>query len=297
MSASIAPGGTQSYTAQGRDQYDNSLGDVTSGTTFAIAPDGSCTGNVCTATAAGVHTVTGNNDGKTSTATLTVTAGALDHIAISPASATIVAGGAQTFTAQGFDVSSYYRRQPGSFDPRAAFIFEGVGKDETIGDFGLSGGGAAGFELDRADRLLGTPYNAVVIASSEKHQDHFVAVPEDVLGLYSTVPGVPKEQLIRADMTYFDAPNGGAVFSTGSITFCGSLSHNGYRNSVSRILFNVLKVTGGRGITVGPMLLGAAAAVHILTPSATVRRIVNMPAVAVVEAGSKPLGALATMPA
>jgi len=65
----------------------------------------------------------------------------------------------------------------------------------------------------------------------------------------------------------------------------------------ANILFNVLKVTGGRGITVGPMLLGAAAAVHILTPSATVRRIVNMTAVAVVEAGSKPLGALATMPA
>ena len=102
-SASIAPGGTQSYTAEGRDQYDNSLGDVTSSTTFTIAPSGSCTGNVCTATAAGAHTVTGNNGGKTSTATLTVTAGALDHIAINPASASITAGGSQTFTAQGFD--------------------------------------------------------------------------------------------------------------------------------------------------------------------------------------------------
>ena len=50
------------------------------------------------------------------------------------------------FTAQGFDVSSYYRRSPDSFDPRAAFIFEGVGKDELIGDFGLIGGGAAGLE-------------------------------------------------------------------------------------------------------------------------------------------------------
>ena len=92
-SASIAPGGTQSYTADGRDQYDNSLGNVTAGTTFTISPDGSCTGNVCTASTAGAHTVTGNNDGKTSTATLTVTAGALDHIVISPASASIAAGG------------------------------------------------------------------------------------------------------------------------------------------------------------------------------------------------------------
>ena len=53
----------------------------------------------------------------------------------------------------------------------------------------------------------------------------------------------------------------------------------------ANILFNVLKVTGGHGITVGPILLGAAAPVHIMTPSATVRRIVNMTALAGVEAG------------
>jgi malate dehydrogenase (oxaloacetate-decarboxylating)(NADP+) len=48
----------------------------------------------------------------------------------------------------------------------------------------------------------------------------------------------------------------------------------------ANILFNVLKVTGGHGITIGPMLLGAKAPVHVLTPSATVRRIVNMTALA-----------------
>jgi malate dehydrogenase (oxaloacetate-decarboxylating)(NADP+) len=60
----------------------------------------------------------------------------------------------------------------------------------------------------------------------------------------------------------------------------------------ANILFNVLKVTGGHGVTVGPVLLGAARPVHILTPSATVRRIVNMTALAVAdaaaEAGSSP---------
>jgi malate dehydrogenase (oxaloacetate-decarboxylating)(NADP+) len=49
----------------------------------------------------------------------------------------------------------------------------------------------------------------------------------------------------------------------------------------ANILFNVLKMTGGQGVTVGPILLGAAAPVHILSPSATVRRIVNMTAVTV----------------
>ena len=52
----------------------------------------------------------------------------------------------------------------------------------------------------------------------------------------------------------------------------------------ANILFNVLKVTGGNGVTVGPILLGAAASAHILTPSATVRRVVNMTALAVANA-------------
>jgi len=52
----------------------------------------------------------------------------------------------------------------------------------------------------------------------------------------------------------------------------------------ANISFNLLKTVGGAGITVGPMLLGAAQPVHILTPTATVRRIVNMTALAVVDA-------------
>jgi malate dehydrogenase (oxaloacetate-decarboxylating)(NADP+) len=52
----------------------------------------------------------------------------------------------------------------------------------------------------------------------------------------------------------------------------------------ANILFNVLKMTGGGGVTVGPILLGAAKPAHILTPSATVRRIVNMTALAVADA-------------
>ena len=54
----------------------------------------------------------------------------------------------------------------------------------------------------------------------------------------------------------------------------------------ANIAFNLLKITGGEGITVGPILLGCARAVHILTPSATVRRIVNMSALASVDAAS-----------
>jgi len=52
----------------------------------------------------------------------------------------------------------------------------------------------------------------------------------------------------------------------------------------ANILFNVLKTTAGRGITIGPILLGAARPVHVLTPSSTVRRIVNMTALTVAAA-------------
>jgi len=54
----------------------------------------------------------------------------------------------------------------------------------------------------------------------------------------------------------------------------------------ANILFNVLKVTAGKGVTVGPILLGAAKPVHILSPSATVRRIVNMTALAAADIGN-----------
>jgi malate dehydrogenase (oxaloacetate-decarboxylating)(NADP+) len=55
----------------------------------------------------------------------------------------------------------------------------------------------------------------------------------------------------------------------------------------ANIAFNLLKITGGQGVTVGPILLGAAKPVHILTPNATSRRIVNMTAVAVAGANAK----------
>ena len=55
----------------------------------------------------------------------------------------------------------------------------------------------------------------------------------------------------------------------------------------ANIAFNLLKTTAGDGITVGPILLGAARPVHIITPSATVRRIVNMTALTGVDASAQ----------
>jgi N,N-dimethylformamidase len=145
------------------------------------------------------------------------------------------------FTAQGNFIGSHYRIKPEARQSRAGWMFEGIAED-TIGGFGLSGHGAAGFELDRADKRLGTPAHALILAASEGHKPDapWVLVPEEQLTHIVTWAGEPAAALIRADIVFFETPNNGAVFATGSITFCGSLPSHGFDNSISRLLLNVL---------------------------------------------------------
>ncbi|MGQ3076037.1 MAG: N,N-dimethylformamidase beta subunit family domain-containing protein, partial [Ferrovibrionaceae bacterium] len=70
------------------------------------------------------------------------------------------------FDAQVFDRGCAYRRLPDSLDPRVAFIFEGVGEQEVIGDFGLRGG-AGGHEIDRVDTRLGSPPHLLRVATAD----------------------------------------------------------------------------------------------------------------------------------
>jgi N,N-dimethylformamidase len=144
------------------------------------------------------------------------------------------------FTAQGRFEGSHYHRTSESYAADLAWIFDGV-EGERFGGFGFSGGGAAGFELDRADPLLGTPPNVRLLARSEGHQAHFGVTLEDLLvpTAYALPTNAP-DPLIRADMVYFETAKGGAVFSTGSITFCGSLPWNDFDNPISVLLRNVV---------------------------------------------------------
>jgi len=144
------------------------------------------------------------------------------------------------FSAQGFDHSSSYRRRKESFDPRAAFIFEGLGKDEVIGDFGSIGGGAAGWEIDRADLALGTPRHALIVAEATEFPASYHWVKEEFNHAHSAIDGETCP-MVRCDMVFFETPNGGAVFSTSSISWAGALAHGNYKNNVSRITANVVK--------------------------------------------------------
>ncbi|MCK6414546.1 MAG: NADP-dependent malic enzyme [Giesbergeria sp.] len=73
-------------------------------------------------------------------------------------------------------------------------------------------------------------------------------------------------------------------------TLCGSANLLICPNiDAANILYNVLKTTTSGGVTVGPILMGAAATAYILTPAATVRRVLNMTALAVASSAARPL--------
>jgi len=140
--------------------------------------------------------------------------------------------------AQGFDVSSSYSRTQQSYSKKVKFIFKGI-KDKIIGDFGLSGGGAAGLEIDSYNKELGSPDNAIVLASSKNHTDLYLMTPEDLL---DPVPGIggTESEIIKSDIVFFQTKHNGAVFSVGSVAWGGSMAWNGYKNNISKITANVL---------------------------------------------------------
>jgi N,N-dimethylformamidase len=148
------------------------------------------------------------------------------------------------FTSMGAGPGRPFHRQPDSFDPRAAWIFEGIGPDESIGDNPslVFEYGAAGMEVDRFDRVLGTPPHALLLATAKGFSNVYQGATEEVMmNDPAYVSQEAGRRWVRADMVYFETPNDGAVFSASSINWCGNLFYNNYDNAVSKITENVLK--------------------------------------------------------
>lgn len=143
------------------------------------------------------------------------------------------------FTAEGYGGCYPYVRLPDAYHPDVSWVFDGVGPDEVIGDFGLVGGGASGQETDRADVSLGTPPHTYLLATAHNRNDSYRVVPEDIGSLGPGLFG-SENPAVRADLTLYKTAGGGSVFATSSIPWAGSLSHNGYDNSVATITGNVL---------------------------------------------------------
>jgi len=143
------------------------------------------------------------------------------------------------FTAQGFDESRPYRIEVAAADGPAAFILDGLDPGAPLGTSGSVLGGPAGFEIDRADPALGTPDGTVVVATARGFTDAYQGAVEDVTTADSQQGGSVSD-LVRSDVVYAETGGGGAVFSVGSIAWCGALRADGRQTPVGRMTRNVL---------------------------------------------------------
>lgn len=144
------------------------------------------------------------------------------------------------YTSHCLDVSVGFQQMPDARKPEISWMFEGIDEDEVIGDFGLVNNGAAGLEVDRYDQNLGTPPNALLVASSYSESRNWVLVPEEAYFAYSGM-NAPENPLVRGDIVYFSSRNGGAMWSPASMTWCSSLQWNDYDNNVSTMTANVVR--------------------------------------------------------
>lgn len=116
-----------------------------------------------------------------------------------------------------------------------AFLFDAPPcPGNVFGDFGLSGGGAAGIEIDRADAALGTPAHALVLATCDGFDDSYILANEEVLVNRPTVTGT-MSPLLRCDLVFFETSAGGAVLSTGSVAWAGALGDIRENNEVAAL--------------------------------------------------------------
>ncbi|MEP6884433.1 MAG: NADP-dependent malic enzyme [Gammaproteobacteria bacterium] len=104
--------------------------------------------------------------------------------------------------------------------------------------------------------------------------------------LHERVPGLEVDGEMHGDSALdesarFSVLPGSTLHGSANLLVCPNLDS-------ANIAYNLLKSAAGQNVAIGPILLGCGAPAHILTPAATVRRIVNMTAVTVVEASREP---------
>ena len=142
-----------------------------------------------------------------------------------------------------FHGSSPYRKLEAADDPRASWIFADTDEGEVFGDYGIDRvhGGAAGFEIDRYNAGNGVPRHALHLATSEPLRKTIEDVKLSSMPLSIIYHPTKGEPWAQADLVFFETPNGGAMFSTGSITWISSTLDNDFDNDVATITRNVVR--------------------------------------------------------
>ncbi|GAB3499716.1 N,N-dimethylformamidase beta subunit family domain-containing protein [Amycolatopsis cihanbeyliensis] len=140
-------------------------------------------------------------------------------------------------TAAGMTTGTAYRLTPDPGDPAADLILAGVDRSAPLGGYGSVLDGAASFETDGVDVLLGSPPDITLLGRAMLGEEYMSACTGPAFGHPRADPVDDR----RADLTLLRRPGGGAVFATGSIGWCGALSHAEDDNDVSRVTANVLR--------------------------------------------------------
>ena len=269
------------------DAFNNSLGDVTAGTSFAITPDGSCpgAGASCSATAVGAHTVTATYAGKTDTSTLTVVSAPADAAAstISAAPGSITANGTSTsaVTVQLKDIFGNNRTSGGNVVALATT----AGTLSSVTD---NGNGTYSATLTSATSvgtasITGTLGGVAIVSTATVVFTPGVATHFAVTGAASTTAGVPASVTVTAKDAFgntatgylgtvtFTSSDGAAVLpadytfvggDSGSHTFSATLKTAGSQ-TVTATDTVTGSINGSHSITVNP----AAAASFVVTPA------------------------------
>lgn len=142
-----------------------------------------------------------------------------------------------------FNGSSPFRRLDSCLNPRAAWIFEGTSEGEVFGNYGVDRvhGGAAGFEIDKYNPANGAPRHALHLATSEPLKETVEDVQMPPLPIAVSYHPPIEDVWAGADVVFFETPNGGAMFSAGSITWFSSTLEHDFNNDVATISRNVIE--------------------------------------------------------
>ncbi len=286
-SSTVAAGVSQGYTVEAFDAFNNSLGDVTGGTSFGITPDGSCpgAGASCSATVVGAHTVTATYAGKTDTSTLTVVSAPADAAAstISAAPGSITANGSSTsaVTVQLKDIFGNNRTSGTNIVALATT----TGTLTAVTD---NGNGTYSATLTSATSvgtasITGTLDGVAIVSTASVIFTPGAATHLAVTGAGSTTAGVPASVVVTAKDAFnntatgyagtvtFTSSDGGATLpsdytfvggDSGSHTFSATLTTAGSQ-SVTATDTGTGSINGSHSITVDP----AAAASFVVTPA------------------------------
>ena len=142
-----------------------------------------------------------------------------------------------TAAAMGFGPGVPFLATEGASDPSVSRLFDGIDLAQPLGTTSAVLGAGASYETDLANVSLGTPPNAIVIATAALPNGYVPFAP----AFHRAASGEDGTSRLRADMVFFQTPAGGRVFAAGSIGWAGCLNADDEDSAAARLTTNLLQ--------------------------------------------------------